>query len=204
MQIKFKPEYKDIRKWNCVFFIFLFSILISCSSGKYHWIQEPIDKMHVSWDGSYENGIKSLKLLYHGWKIFKNENNEYEIGFRAKIDFIQSKENDSIMNDRAYSKDLLVMPVNRIIYRLYDEDDFVIDSINLEDPNKDVIYRDTNIFQMKLGIDKNKINKIKYGKIQIIAGYNLSGQITYDPWETPPQPPKSSRRFDPTTAHLVQ
>ena len=162
----------------CIKTVLLFVTVFACTNFKRQWVSERIDNKHVSWDGSYENGINCLKLVYHGWKIFKNDNNEYEMRFRAKIYFRQSKEYDK--PGGFDSSSIPVMPINQIIYRFYDSDDFVIDSINLESTNNYANYKDTTTFQSKANIDKIKISKIKYGKIQISAGYatnKLNGNI---------------------------
>jgi hypothetical protein len=157
-------------------------LIVTCSNVKTEWKSEPIDNKHVSWNGSFDNGIKKMELIYHGWKINKNENKDYEIRIRAKILYKKNNEDDTDYAKRKGSYDsssILVMPINNIVYKLYDEDDFIIDSIDLKGEIININYKDTGTIQMKANINKNKIDKVKDCKIQILAGYRIEKK----PWE---------------------
>lgn len=61
------------------------------------------------------------------------------------------------------------MSINKIKYEIYDYDDFLIDSISVR--GNRLIYQDTLIFQSKKKISVDLIKKLKYGKVNIQAGY---------------------------------
>lgn len=145
-------------------------VVLGCHMEKHEWKLEPLDKKHVSYDGSYDNGIKNLKLISHEWKIYEGCDTSCEWAFRVKISFPQNKEYDSSGIGNPWKNDF-VMSVNNIEYRLYDADDFVIDSLILQSDKNWVAYKDTAIFQMKGKIQKGIAGKVKYGRIQLMLGY---------------------------------
>jgi len=150
----------------------LFVIVCSCQQMPSNWTTESLDKKNVSWNGSYNNAGK-LKLLYHGVKFYK-EKDSYEWAFKAKLTYFKNNDDDTL---GTYKRNMgiwtppnsdLCIPVNKILYELYDADDFIIDSIAL---NGDCIrYTDTTTYQSKKKISKDLIAKFKYGKINVQAG----------------------------------
>jgi hypothetical protein len=61
------------------------------------------------------------------------------------------------------------MPITKIKYSIYDNDDFLIDSISLT--GECLTYTDTIVFQSKKRISEESKKKFKYGKVNIQAGH---------------------------------
>ncbi len=150
-----------------------FLIVCSCQQVPSNWTTESLDKKHVSWNGSYDNSEK-LKLLYHGVKFYK-EKDSYEWAFKANLTYFKNNNDDTLGTyERKIGKwtppnSDLCIPVNKILYELYDADDFLIDSISLA--GNCITYTDTATYQSKKKISKDLVAKFKYGRINVQAGY---------------------------------
>jgi hypothetical protein len=155
-------------------FCFTLTIMtLSCQSVQRDWTTEKIDNKHVTWKGSWDNSEK-LKLIYHGVKIFR-EKNSNNWAFRVKLTYPKNHYDDT-SGTYARSQGIwippnsdLCIPVDQISYGIYDNDDFLIDEITIS--GDCIRYTDTMTFQSKKGISKDLISKIKYGKLNITAGY---------------------------------
>lgn len=138
------------------------------------WTTESLDDKHVTWDGSWGNS-KKLKLLYHGVKYY-NENGGNEWAFKVTLAYTKNHSDDTL-GTYARKKGLwtpptdatLCMPVDKIVYGIYDSDDFLLDSMSVV--GYCVKYTDTVTFQSKKKISKDLIMKSRYGKLNVEAGY---------------------------------
>lgn len=152
----------------------LLILLFGCQGVQKEWTTELIDNNHISWDGSFDNA-KKLKITFHGIKVYQEKDN-CEWAFKVKIAYPKNFNDDTL---GTYAKKhglwtppsnaLLCMSINKIKYEIYDYDDFLIDSISVR--GNRLIYQDTLIFQSKKKISVDLIKKLKYGKVNIQAGY---------------------------------
>ena len=164
---------------NSIFKIIYFSTLVlaisACNQIPSEWTTESKSEKNVSWKGSYDNS-KKLDLIYHGVKFY-DENDKYEWAFRVKVVYPQNQSDDTLHTHARKmgkwvppSNAKLCISVNKIIYGIYDKDDFLIDSISIE--GECVTYQDTITFQGKESISKELLSKYAYGKVNLQAGHN--------------------------------
>jgi hypothetical protein len=155
--------------------IILILLTFSCQQVQTDWTTEPIDDKHVTWNGSWDNSEK-LKLIYQGVKIY-DEKDGYEWAFKVKLTYPKNISDDT---SGTYERSQgiwtppnsdLCMPINRIRYEIFDNDDFLIDSMSVK--GDCLRYTDTITLQSKKKISKDLISKFKYGKLNVEAGYYL-------------------------------
>lgn len=161
--------------------IILTILTFSCQQVQTDWTTEPIDNKHVSWNGSRDNSEK-LKLINHAVKIY-NEKDGYEWAFKVKLTYPKNYIDDT-SGTYARSQGIwtppksdICMPVDQIRYELYDNDDFLIDSMSIKGDY--IRYTDTITFQSKKKISKDLILKFKYVKLNVKAGYYHKNKTLY-------------------------
>lgn len=140
------------------------------------WTTESLDSKHISWKGSWDNSEK-IRVLGHSVKFYK-ENNNHEWAFKVSLAYLKNISDDTV---GTYAKKMrlwtppsnaeLCMPVDKIRYELYDNDDFLLDSISIV--GDCITYTDTITFQSKKKIRDDLAEKFSYGKLNVKAGYYI-------------------------------
>jgi hypothetical protein len=131
------------------------------------WHNEGNEGESVSFLGSYQNAIDTLKIDSHAWKLIGLRSEEKcEWGFKVTISFPDHP--DYAPTDWG---DLPYMPISKIQYNLFDIDGFLLTSLTLDHDRLGVAEGQTETFQTAGFLNVIDAKRVHSGQLNVKAGY---------------------------------
>jgi hypothetical protein len=145
-----------------------------CKNKKNEWILQKLDHSRslLVTSSTWEEPIR-LKVLNHSVKFIEWKDST-EWAFRVKLIYPRNNYDDSVLVANTLkigipkSFRMISLVIKSLKYEIYDTDEFLIDTIQLEPFS--IYYGDTLKIQAKKRISKEFLNRFNYGRISIEAG----------------------------------